>query len=271
MSTVLYGVGAVVAVIGALMIGFGIPVNEFSFGNTLIGGGITAVVGGLIIGALGAVLSQLQRLNDALTGRAPKLARPLGDVENGARNAPARVPFPPKTKAEAEPVEPEIPEPHVEAAAPDTAAHDEPQASPFAPMLRNPEEQPMTVDDDVSLSPPHPMAGRGQAAPGRQPPPFQFDSMWPDPGPLKNPGTAEGQPPAEAASAAPPSLRRFQQEAAPKRAAPEPSGVAILKSGVVDGMGYTLYVDGSIEAELPQGTLRFASINELRAHLEKNV
>jgi hypothetical protein len=35
-------------------------------------------------------------------------------------------------------------------------------------------------------------------------------------------------------------------------------------------MGYTLYVDGSIEAELPDGTLRFASINELRAHLEKN-
>jgi hypothetical protein len=45
--------------------------------------------------------------------------------------------------------------------------------------------------------------------------------------------------------------------------------VAVLKSGVVDGMGYTLYVDGSIEAELPDGTLRFASINELRAHLEK--
>jgi len=50
----------------------------------------------------------------------------------------------------------------------------------------------------------------------------------------------------------------------------EPRTVAILKSGVVDGMGYTLYVDGSIEAELPQGTLRFASINELRAHLEKS-
>ena len=35
-------------------------------------------------------------------------------------------------------------------------------------------------------------------------------------------------------------------------------------------MGYTLYVDGSIEAELPQGTLRFASINELRGHLDKS-
>jgi hypothetical protein len=46
--------------------------------------------------------------------------------------------------------------------------------------------------------------------------------------------------------------------------------VAILKSGVVDGMAYTLYVDGSIEAELPHGTLRFASINELRDHLAKS-
>ena len=69
-------------------------------------------------------------------------------------------------------------------------------------------------------------------------------------------------------------------EPAPARVEPEPGqptpasevpAVAILKSGVVDGMGYTLYVDGSIEAELPQGTLRFASINELRSHLEKSV
>ncbi|MGA8799439.1 MAG: DUF308 domain-containing protein, partial [Pseudolabrys sp.] len=46
--------------------------------------------------------------------------------------------------------------------------------------------------------------------------------------------------------------------------------VAVLKSGVVDGMAYTLYIDGSIEAELPQGTVRFASIHELRNHLAKN-
>ncbi len=59
--------------------------------------------------------------------------------------------------------------------------------------------------------------------------------------------------------------------ATPKHSeAQKPRAVAILKSGVVDGMGYTLYVDGSIEAELPQGTLRFASITELRSHLEKN-
>ena len=48
------------------------------------------------------------------------------------------------------------------------------------------------------------------------------------------------------------------------------STVSILKSGVVDGMAYTLYSDGSIEAQLPQGTVRFGSITELRNHLERN-
>jgi len=45
---------------------------------------------------------------------------------------------------------------------------------------------------------------------------------------------------------------------------------SVLKSGVVDGMAYTLYSDGSIEAQLPQGTLRFGSITELRHHLEQS-
>src|SRR5215207_8984787 len=43
--------------------------------------------------------------------------------------------------------------------------------------------------------------------------------------------------------------------------------VQIFKSGVIDGMAYTLYTDGSIEAELAQGTVKFSSIDELRAYL----
>jgi len=46
--------------------------------------------------------------------------------------------------------------------------------------------------------------------------------------------------------------------------------VAVLKSGVIDGMAYTLYADGSIEADLPQqGTMRFGSVEALRDHLER--
>jgi hypothetical protein len=51
--------------------------------------------------------------------------------------------------------------------------------------------------------------------------------------------------------------------------APAASGpLSVLKSGVVEGMAYTLYSDGSIEAQLPQGTLRFGSIGALRNHIE---
>ena len=61
---------------------------------------------------------------------------------------------------------------------------------------------------------------------------------------------------------------------APERSAPavrtdEPAPVTVLKSGVVDGMAYSLYSDGSIEAQMPEGMMRFASIDELRSHLEQ--
>lgn len=43
----------------------------------------------------------------------------------------------------------------------------------------------------------------------------------------------------------------------------------ILKSGIVDGMAYSLYSDGSIEAQMPEGMMRFSSIDELRVHLDQ--
>ena len=54
----------------------------------------------------------------------------------------------------------------------------------------------------------------------------------------------------------------------PVRAEQRP--LPILKSGVIDEMAYTLFTDGSIEAQMPDGTMRFASIEELRQHLEKH-
>ena len=48
------------------------------------------------------------------------------------------------------------------------------------------------------------------------------------------------------------------------------AGASVLKAGVVNGMPYTLFSDGSIEAQLPEGTLRFGSITELRNHIEQS-
>jgi hypothetical protein len=96
-----------------------------------------------------------------------------------------------------------------------------------------------------------------------------FDVSWPD---QRSASVAEPrrEPHPEAPAARP------REEPRPDRhaeGAPVPHAErapAILKSGVIDGMAYTLYTDGSIEAELPQGTVRFASVDALRAHLEQH-
>ena len=108
-----------------------------------------------------------------------------------------------------------------------------------------------------------------------------FDSLWPKgPRPLRTATPAApqpaptaaasnvGQPANQARSNAP----TTETAAAAAVTAPieTPHPVSVLKSGVVDGMAYTLFSDGSIEAALPQGTLRFGSISELRQHIEQS-
>jgi hypothetical protein len=110
----------------------------------------------------------------------------------------------------------------------------------------------------------------------REPQPEAFEAVWPRRGQRRSDEATETEPPARPAATEAPVER--SAPAAPYAApapytAAEPDDTrpaAILKSGVVDGMAYTLYADGSIEAQLPQGTVRFGSIAELRAHIENN-
>ena len=102
MSVLLYVVGAVAIMAGAVMVGFGVPINEFSFGNTLIASGVTAFMGGLVILGLGAVVGQLHRVVEALAALPPmRASRPMEAFEQPVRGAAAgRIPFPPKPKAD---------------------------------------------------------------------------------------------------------------------------------------------------------------------------
>ena len=328
MSVLLIVVGAIVLVAGVGMIGFGIPINEFSFGNTLIASGTTAAIGGLVLIGLGAVVAQLQRITDALAMWTPvqpgaRMPEPAEAVAAEPRAA-GRPPFPrrPATKPEPQPALATVPD-RAPLSEPDTtqgisqpaesamaAMAAPPVEHPsIAPSLHNPDIPPLDTRDEVSLSPvqppassppapekvakseppratPRPLFGFNQPrqslppAPPEVPPPMaaeppasEFDEMWPAFEPKSGPPAAEED------SRVEPTLDRLpppaqEQEPVDMDAATSPSepprAVAILKSGVVDGMGYTLYVDGSIEAELPQGTLRFSSINDLRNYLEKN-
>jgi hypothetical protein len=105
-----------------------------------------------------------------------------------------------------------------------------------------------------------------------------FDSLWPKA--QRSAPEAQVAPPAAVVVApAPVPVLQRAESAQPQLAAHQPAAspppltaapVSVLKSGVVEGMAYTLYSDGSIEAQLPGGTLRFGSINELRNHIEQN-
>lgn len=317
MSVLLFVVGAIAAVAGLGAIGYGIPVREFSFGNTLIVAGTIAAAGGLIVIGIGAVVGHLRRISEMLAARSPAGAvssHETFEPPAGAYAAPTpgRIPFPPRPQSAAvreppPPMPPAMPPPMQAPATAAAPVEDHPAAA-AAPMLQNPDRPAAAVEElhvaeteDVSLSPqqptpPHVPVDTGELAPPPPPrdsidappiaephdepefeaPPWlsappppppppprapqtsNFDAMWPSESrPTKRPVVEEPKPEPKPDLAPPP--------------APEPPSepVAILKSGVVDGMGYTLYVDGSIEAELPQGTLRFASINELRDHLAK--
>jgi hypothetical protein len=116
-------------------------------------------------------------------------------------------------------------------------------------------------------------AGARAPLPAERPRSPAFDALWPK-GPRPRRALAQAAAPVEVpeipAVAPAPVIEEHGVE--PPAVAPEQTAepITILKSGVVDGMAYTLYSDGSIEAQLPQGMLRFGSIAELRAHIEQD-
>ncbi|WP_127089935.1 hypothetical protein [Aquabacter cavernae] len=118
-----------------------------------------------------------------------------------------------------------------------------PAPEPEAPVERAPERP-------VERAP---MVTRPFTPPSRRP----DQGVAPVPPAAPAPSAPAFTPPAPYAPPAPP---------APVSAA-EPT---VLKSGVVGGMAYTLYSDGSIQAELPDGALRFASLQELREHVARS-
>ncbi len=289
MSFVLFVLGLVAAAAGILMIGFGIPINEFSLGNTLIIAGTTALASGLIVVGLSIVARQLSKIAELLLSRpaGPATSRSSDMLEpaGGARmpsprsalpaEAPPRMAAPspsfdlademppapaPRSRVPGFGAPPAPPSPAPAAGAPETG-----QRNWRPPGMRQP--APPSAEPSVR---PEPSIG----APERPQRPAQepaFDAIWP---PDRRSERAEPDfrsEPAPAPAAGPgPRLNgdATHREPPPSRPA-ESAPVSVLKSGVVDGMAYTLYTDGSIEAELAQGVVRFGSIEELRNHLEK--
>ena len=295
MYAFLLTLGAVIIAAGLGLIASGFSFSQHAFDATNVTPGIVAITGGCILIGLAFVVRALLRVEHALMLR--PMARPtsLGEVV-GLTAPSAQVATPAKPKL----VPPPMPVP---ADAGQIAA----EQVPAAVRIPTLESAPMVEDSGVSLlpngpfraeeegvqiSPPaaprlngagHPKNAQRVAAntaPARrlqqpQPKGSLFDSLWP-----KAQRGAPEAPPAAALHTVPPTPVPAVPALEPApQAAPQPvptaqevasAAISILKSGVVEGMAYTLYSDGSIEAQLPGGTLRFGSITELRNHIEQN-
>jgi hypothetical protein len=271
---VLLVAGAGVIVAGLAAIGFGIPVKEFGFGNTLILTGTIGVCTGLIMMSLAIVVRELRALVPQLTAAdLPAAPRPRRD---------AAVPAPSAAEADADapPAEGALfsrDRPAAERAAATDAAPPwqqdalreraravpaEEPAAPAEPKRRNLLFQ-SSLRKDRERIVMDPAAAEGPAAAAPEAPPFSFEDAWPQV--ERSRPEASGRAPRMSSAAR-------DQPAEPAPGTPQHSEagpVTVLKSGVVDGMAYSLYSDGSIEADMPEGKMHFASIDELREHLDQ--
>jgi hypothetical protein len=278
------GIGLLLA--GLVAIGFGIPINEFGFGNTLIIAGTVAACTGMLLLGLWMAVKELKTIARRLGPGAAREAQAeksspsaaAGARHQAAENQPGSenaggvdpaAPSPPPWLGEATPRAPEGGVPAPATAEPVPAVKQRRNLLFSSSRKERERERAEARTTDPSMADPAPEAAA--PVPGSaEPKPASFDDAWPKPErsrapdvtpprrPVRTPSTfAEAGPAAAGTDRSPP--------AAPIEEQPQ---VTVLKSGVVDGMAYSLYSDGSIEAQMPEGMMRFASIDELRAHLD---
>jgi hypothetical protein len=270
--------GAVLAAAGIVLAGSAISLRDGSFDAAILTPAIVAAVGGLLLIGLGIGLRTLARIEQALSARpmprtpAVTETKPAESKEAPRETAPS--PFAPKVSRQ----------PQSDVTAPDLsdAADNAPEPTSAFDKTANATPAASQVSAAVDVQP-FGAGGNGAAAgqtglrfpsiarpakPAERPNGPAIGTLWP-----KGPRPSRVVQPAPAAAAASPAQSENVEQA--NEAPPQPIGenattVEVLKSGVVNGMPYTLYSDGSIEAQLAEGTLRFGSITELRNHLEQS-
>jgi hypothetical protein len=279
------GIGLVLA--GLLTVVFGVQV-DLSFGNTLIlAGAITACTGMILLG-IWTVVRELKNIarrlgggvaaaSDTGTTLQPAAAGDDGGflfsgdqpaAENAGNAEPGTLPWR-QEAASRDRVRGDVPsKPEPAEAAPAVKPR---RNLLFSSSSRKERERAQARTAESSAADLRPESPGPASSESSEAPPATFDDAWPRPErsrALDTPPRRSDRAPStftEASPAAPAADRSLP--AAPNEAQPPP--VTVLKSGVVDGMAYSLYSDGSIEAQMPEGMMRFASIDELRAHLDQ--
>ena len=262
--------GALLGACGVVLSAAGLSLRDATFDAAILTPGIIAATGGVLLIGLGGGLRTLQRIERALTLRPLVSARPTAEsakaLENETQRESVRIPLPKVVTPDSQPA----------VASGDIFGAKSPETASVAEKIASPVIAIAAAHEGNAETRVQPSAKNGNGAGGmrglrlsarlrpagageRQGEPA-VDAMWPKgPRPVHAGATATQLQYAAAATNVP--------AANPESAAAAPS---VLKSGVVNGMPYTLYSDGSIEAQVSEGTLRFGSITELRNHIEQS-
>jgi hypothetical protein len=281
------GIGAILAGLVAIIIG--VPVKEFSFGNTMILTGVIGVCTGMMMLALWMVVAELKIIARRLAlQRAAPEPRPRPSLPPLAAPAPPSQPstedgysfsrdqpLPPEPRTAAAPAAPlpwqeqvrergrqGTPEPATD----ETASADKPRRNLLFSSTSRRERERATRSETEASDPRSAQQSETPSPDTGEAPPASFENSWPRTERARPPETLLPRRTARFGSTAPPASAPAEPAPPP---VPEHQAVTVLKSGVVDGMAYSLYSDGSIEAQMPEGMMRFASIDELRAHLDQ--
>jgi hypothetical protein len=245
MQILLLLAGLAGAVAGAGMIGYGVLNPAVRFADTAILAGTIAIVGGVAAIGLSAAVARLQRIAEMLE---------LQPMRSGPVIEPAgTIPEPPRPNTAGLAAV-------SQALGPLEAHRTEPTPTNAAPEVRRPEpEAPSSASAPPLGAAPAPLAV-----------PSPMNAWASGNADEPAPASAEGRPPpviipprADAVAQSPPAPTETECEATEE-------AVRVLKSGVIEGMAYTLYSDGSVDAEMRGGTEHFASIAEWRARLRES-
>ena len=290
--------GAVLGAAGVMLAASGLSLRDHAFDASIVTPGIVAAVGGLLLIGLGLALRVLQRIEQALAARLDETTEPAAAAERAAHLSRGRLPSKVAAQAQSAPSvastaaageKRDVGLPGKIPAAAGLHSSQVQEETELSPSLTSPAPlAPASVDESVAEADKSRLARRRSGPvptrisprldigtrPGtrsERPAGPAFDTLWAK-GPRPTRAAQSAAAPVITAPVVEPEQKSEPVPDTAQTAVPDqPSAqVSVLKSGVVDGMAYTLYSDGSIEAQLPQGTLRFGSITELRNHIEQS-
>src|SRR5579871_391530 len=231
MIVVLQVAGVAAMLIGLATIGMGIPVKEFSFGNTMILSGTVGLCTGMLLLGMSVVALEVRMMARRLAGVRP---------DQDPRARPTLPPFPAAAGVPSDDGSPAIEAPSLAGVQPESAkappAPEPAQAPPPKPKRNLLFQSSMRRDRERPDARPAEGAPPIPSSDAAETPPANFEDAWP------KPDRARG-------SELPPQRRTSRMSASPAEASaatgapppPQPEGqpaVTVLKSGVVDGMAY---------------------------------